>query len=172
VVPLKAWRRTAHWSLLTTLPSLVGALTAIGSAFTVALRPVHGNTPSATAPAPTHTDQQVVDADADIRTAHGSLRQVMVVNTNKQVSAGDDFAARYTNAANRHLSFYGGGKHLLDRFAAEPATPPNLANAIKLLAAKFRGITNLYLSESSESPKHLLPDRMEHAAAPVDWIWK
>jgi hypothetical protein len=172
VPPPVTSRKATRWSLVTALLSLIVALVALSVTLAGGQRPMQGNTTSQSTSPPAYSDQQVADAKGNVCAAYALVHEAVAVNTNKQAPEGDNFAAQYAIAANSRLALYGGGGYLLDRLAAEPATPIELANAVKALAAKFREIAIEYLSERPQPRDHPLTDAMDGVAAPVDDLCK
>ncbi|SOK27504.1 hypothetical protein MSIMFB_05725 [Mycobacterium simulans] len=121
---------------------------------------------------PTFSNQQIADAKSKICAAYDLVLEAIAVNTNKQSPTASDFAAQYAIAANSRLALYGGGGYLLDQLAAEPATPPDLAQAVKAAAARYREVAITYLSERPESPQHPLTDSLQEVTMRVDGLCK
>ena len=82
---------------------------------------------------PTYTDAQRAEARQKICTATDLVRKGVSLNTNLQPPGGrDDVTGTLAVQANARISLYDGGQYLLARL--DPASPPELADAVKELA--------------------------------------
>lgn len=154
-----------------TFAALAIALVATGLAIVGWFRP----TPSPPAPhqtGPTYTQQQIADAKRNVCDAYGLVRAAVSVSTNKQGSDGDAFAAKTAIAANGRLALYGGGGYMLEQLSAEPPTPSDLADAVKSLAATFRKLALVDLSEQPESAQTPLRDSVPILTTKIDGLCK
>ncbi|MCV7200133.1 hypothetical protein [Mycobacterium angelicum] len=120
----------------------------------------------------TFSDHEVAEAKSTICSAFNLVREAITVNTNKQSPTTNDFAAKYAIAANSRLALYGGGEYLLEQLTVEPATPADLADAVKRAAATYREVAITYLSERPEPPQHPLTDSLEEVTTRVDGLCK
>ena len=92
-------------------------------------RLVHQATPNA----PNYTDAQRADAKQKICTTMDVVRKGVSLNTNLQPPGGpEDVTGTLAVAANARISLYNGGQYLVARL--DPATPPELADAVKKFA--------------------------------------
>jgi hypothetical protein len=83
--------------------------------------------------APNYTDTQRAQGKQKICTATDLVRKGVSINTNLQPPGGpEDVTGTLAVAANARISLYGGGQYLLARL--DPATPPELADAVKKFA--------------------------------------
>jgi hypothetical protein len=82
---------------------------------------------------PNYTGAQRAEAKQKICTATDLVRKGVSLNTNLQPPGGpEDIAGTLAVAANARISLYDGGQYLLARL--DPATPPELADAVKRFA--------------------------------------
>ncbi|BBU24747.1 hypothetical protein [Mycobacterium xenopi] len=101
--------------------------------------------------APRHTDQQIADAKTNICGAYRTSKNEVFVNTHRPNPVEGDEIGLLAVAANGRLAPYAGGDHLLKRLAAEPATPSDLADAVRSLANSYEeaGIRTLNYEPNS-----------------------
>jgi hypothetical protein len=79
---------------------------------------------------PNYSDAQRADAKQTICTATDLVRKGVSLNTNLQPPGGpEDVTGSLAVAANARIALYDGGQYLLTR--VDPATPPDLADAVK-----------------------------------------
>ena len=83
--------------------------------------------------APNYTGAQLADAKQKICATADVVRKGVSLNTNLQPPGGpEDVTGTLAVAANARISLYDGGQYLLARL--DPATPPELADAVKKFA--------------------------------------
>jgi hypothetical protein len=134
--------------------SLLIALAAFGLAIGCWLRPapsVKGPTP----PAPTYTDQQVAKAKAAVCTASAKVDHALDLADAEPVSS--DRTEQLAVAASSRIAFEAGSRYLLTTLATAPATPLDLATAVRneanslqeLLVGFLNGIRN---SDPAQQP--------------------
>jgi hypothetical protein len=86
-----------------------------------------------TTSAPIYTGSQRSDAKQKICTAADVVRKGVSLNTNLQPPGGpQDVTGSLAVAANARVALYDGGQYLIARL--DPATPPDLADAVKKFA--------------------------------------
>jgi hypothetical protein len=98
---------------------------------------------------PTFTGQETADAKTNVCTAYTIARQAVVINTHLANPHGDDPVGTLAVAGNARLALLGGGAYLRDRLDAEPATPADLAKAIKSMAGTTEQLGINYLANLS-----------------------
>jgi hypothetical protein len=125
--------------------ALAAVAVAIGSWF----RPIPDNKPSPTPPSATFTDQQVGAAKAKVCATYQKVHQAVLVNTGR--SGGTDQTAILGLAANARIALYNGGDYLLRTLADQPATPADLAAAVRQLANSYQELAIDYMAEASQS---------------------
>jgi hypothetical protein len=91
---------------------------------------VRGNSEPAAAAPPTFTSQQTSDAKTRTCGAFDTVRKAVTIQTNSDL--GPDPVAKEAVAANARLAILGGGQYLLARL--DPATPPQIADPVRLFA--------------------------------------
>jgi len=84
--------------------------------------------PSAS-PAPTYTDQQVANAKANVCAAFEKVQHAVDL-ANTHVGS-TDYATQLAAAALTHEALDAGSRYLLTKLTEEPATPPDLAAAVR-----------------------------------------
>jgi hypothetical protein len=109
--------------------TLVIAIVAAALSGWLLYRQIHEGTLNA----PNYTDAQRADAKQKICATMDLVRKGVSLNTNLQPPGGpDDVTGTLAVAANARISLYDGGQYLLARL--DPATPPELADAVKKFA--------------------------------------
>jgi hypothetical protein len=118
--------RSQRWQILTLAAIALAALAlAIGSWF----RPVNGvKTPSAPS-APAYTDQQVADAKAVMCAAFGQVDRALQLAYAR--NGGSDPNAQLAVATSTQLVLDAGSRYLSTTLTNEPATPSDLATAVR-----------------------------------------
>jgi hypothetical protein len=77
------------------------------------------------------------------------VHQAVLTNTGR--SGGTDPIALLGVAANARLALYDGGQYLLKALAERPATPPELATAVRQLVDSYQQLAVNYMAEVSQS---------------------
>src|SRR3954462_2056637 len=117
-------RNTASISTWLSLAALIVAVAAIAVAVWALLRQPGSSE---------YSDAQRSDAKGQICMAVDVVRRGVSLNTNMQPPGGpEDVTGALAVAANARLSLYDGGQYLLARL--DPATPPDLTDAVKNFA--------------------------------------
>jgi hypothetical protein len=116
-------------------------------------------------PAPTYTDHQIADAKASVCAAFGKVHQAVSENTGR--SGGDDPTAILAVAANARIALYDGGDYLLTELAEQPATPPDLAKAVRSLASVLQELAIDYLAAVPDPEQESSHKAVETANATV-----
>jgi hypothetical protein len=130
---------------------LVITLVAVGAAVAAWLRPIP-QTPAAAPPKPTYTAQQVADAKSKVCGAYEKVRRAAYMNSSR--TGGDDPTAQLAVAVNERQVFVAGSAYLLTTLSEQPATPAELAAAIRNLTDLYQVITlNGLASDPSEPEK-------------------
>jgi hypothetical protein len=127
---------------------LVIALAAVGLAIGSWFRPLP-STKAAAPSVPTYTDQQVASAKASMCAAFGRIDHALGVAAAR--SGGSDPTTGLAVATSTRQVFEVGSRYLLTRVAAEPATPPDLAEAVRKLANSYQDAVVAYLAEASDA---------------------
>jgi hypothetical protein len=140
-------RRPARWPTLTALAIALISL-AVGLAAWFRATP-HNNQPS---PKPTYTQQQIDDAKAKVCGAFGQVDRALGV-ANALPSGSDPLVA----ALNIRQVFDVGSRHLLATLAEEPATPADLATAIRKQASTLDEALIDYQDGLSNSDPEMRP---------------
>jgi hypothetical protein len=111
--------------------------------------PLSENKPSAASPAPRYTDQQVSDAKSKVCSAYQKVHHAVLVASAR--NGGSDPTAQLAVATAVRQALDVGRGYLLTTVAEEPATPPDLAAAVRKLAGLFEVLAVDYLAEVSDS---------------------
>ncbi|MDT5173550.1 MAG: hypothetical protein QOG37_801 [Mycobacterium sp.] len=125
--------------------SLGIALLAIGVAIGPWFRPLPKNEPP---PAPTYSSQQVADAKAKVCAAYGKVHRAVGLTSGRN---SDDPTTRLVIATSGRQALEVGSSFLLARLTEEPATPSDLAVAVRKLANTFQELAIDYLAEVNDS---------------------
>jgi hypothetical protein len=155
-----------------TFLALAIALVGFGTGVAAWFRAAPHNSPNIGPPTSAYTERQIADAKQNVCDAYALVRTAVSVTTNKRSSGGDAFATQTAIAANGRLALYGGGGYLLEQLSAEPATPSDLANAVKSLAGTFRKLAMVDLGEQPESAQTPLRNAVPGTTAKIDEICK
>jgi hypothetical protein len=114
--------------MLLPITLVVALVAAVLSVWLLVQRAREGN-PSA----PNYTGSQRADAKQKICAATDVVRKGVSLNTNLQPPGGpEDVTGTLAVAANARVALYDGGQYLLARL--DPATPPELSDAVKKFA--------------------------------------
>jgi hypothetical protein len=122
-LPAGAPRRPRRWATVAWLAAitLVAVVAIVGW-----LRPLQDHKPSAS---PTFTDQQVATAKSNMCAAFEKVQHAVALA--KTHVGSTDYTTQLATAALTHVALDAGSRYLLTKLAAEPATPPDLATAVR-----------------------------------------
>lgn len=116
----------SRWARILLPVTLVVAIAAAALSGWLLYRVTQEGTPNS----PNYSGAQRADAKTKICAAADVVRKGVSLNTNLQVPGGpQDVTGTLAVAANARISLYDGGQYLLARL--DPATPPELADAVK-----------------------------------------
>ena len=149
--PQVAPSRPQRWP---TFASLVIALLAIGLAIGSWLRPLPGTKPSPTPPAPRYTSQQTADAKAAVCAAFEKIDHAVDLSDAERGNSSDRAAQLAAAALGRQVPDFG-SRHLLAKIAEEPATPPELASAVRQQANAYQDLFTGYIDGVSNTDQAL-----------------
>ncbi len=111
--------------------------------------PLPENKPSASSPAPKYTDEQVSDAKSKVCAAYEKVHHAVLVASAR--NGGSDPTAQLAVATAVRQALDVGRGYLLTTLAEEPASPPDLAAAVRKLAGLFEVLAVDYLAEVGDS---------------------
>jgi len=143
--PKRRWP-TVAWLVAITL---VAAVAIVGW-----LRPTQDHKPSGS-PAPTYTDQQVNDAKASVCTAFQKVDHALDLAGARRGT--DDPTSQLAVATNTRQVLDAGSRYLLTKLSDAPATPPDLATAVRNQANSFQELMIGYLDELTNSAPEQQP---------------
>ncbi len=141
------FNRPARWPMFV---MLLITLVAVSVAVAAWLRPIPHNT-AATPPAPSYSDQQVADAKSKVCAAYARVRHTAEMNANR--TGGDDPTAQLAVAVNERQIFVAGSAYLLTTLSEEPATPGELASAVRKLTDLYQVIVLNGLASDPSDPE-------------------
>jgi hypothetical protein len=130
---------------------VIALLVTLGVAIVGWFRPVPAKPP----PAPTYSNQQVADAKARVCTAYEQVRKAGDAAGAR--NGGSDPTSILTVATSTRQVLEVGSRYLMTKLDAEPATPPDLAAAVRKLADVYQEMTVDYLDGLSNSDPELDP---------------
>ncbi len=148
-LPSPHWWKSSRWPMFAALAiAVIAAAVATASWF----RPVPQSA------SPTFNDQQTAQAKTTVCSAYTAVHQGVVRNTHLTDSNPKDQAGQLAIAVNARLSLLGGGAYLHDRVAAQPATPPDLAQAVNSMGTTIEQLGVGYLEGATD----LVLDPLRH----------
>jgi hypothetical protein len=144
---------------------VVALLVTLGVAIVGWFRPV----PAKPLPAPTYSNQHVADAKARVCAAHEKVHHAVGLTSGR---SSDDPTAHLAIATSARQALDVGGNYLLATLAEEPATPPDLATAVRKLANTFQELTIDYLAQASDSELDPLLRTSDQATLTIESLCK
>jgi hypothetical protein len=150
---------------------LVTALVTIGGiAIGAWFRPLPDNKPAPASPTPTFTDQQVTDAKARICAAFDKAHHALVVAGARNF--GEDQVAKQVVAEGGWEALTAGSEYLLTTLVEEPATPPDLARAIRKIVGLYQSLAVNYIADVSHSEQNSVLRASDEATATIERLCK
>jgi hypothetical protein len=146
--PAQPSRGPARWPVVVLFAI---TLVAVCAAIAAWLRPIPHNT-SATPPAPSYSEQRV--ADAKSKTCAAFEKVLKTSSRNSAPAVGDDPNSQLLISVNQRQVFVISSAYLLTTLIEQPATPPDLAAAVKSLADIYQVITLDGLVGDRNDPGH------------------
>jgi hypothetical protein len=128
-------------------------------------RPIPAKPP----PVPTYSQQQVADAKAHVCAAYEKVHHAVGLTSGR---SSDDPTMHLAIATSGRQALDVGGNYLLSTLAQEPATPPDLAAAVRKLATTFQELTVDYLAEVSDSELDPLLRTSDQASVTIESLCK
>jgi hypothetical protein len=144
---------------------VVALLVTLGVAIVGWFRPIPAKPP----PAPSYSQQQVADAKAHVCAAHEKVHHAVGLTSGR---SSDDPTMHLAIATSGRQALDVGGNYLLSTLAQEPATPPDLAAAVRKLATTFQELTVDYLAEVSDSELDPLLRTSDQASVTIESLCK
>jgi hypothetical protein len=158
--PPRRWQ----WPMFAFL--IVALLVTLGVAIVGWFRPVPAKPP----PAPTYSNQQVADAKTTVCTAYEQVRKAGDVAGAR--SGGTDPIAMLAVATSSRQVFDVGSRYLLTKLTELPATPPDLAAAVRKLASIYQQLAIDYLAEAPDSELDSLVRAGDEAHSTIEKLCK
>jgi hypothetical protein len=131
------------------------ALVALAVSIGAWLRPPPESKPPAAPASAIYTDQQIADAKTKVCAAYQKVQQALDIAAAR--NSGDDPTAVLAVATSVRQVFDFGNRYLLAELADEPATPPDLVDAVRRLASSYRETTLGLLDGLTASDAALKP---------------
>jgi hypothetical protein len=146
--------------------ALAIALIALAVGAAAWFRPTpRNNQPS---PKPAYTEQEAADAKASVCAAYQKVNHALgVANTR---NGGTDPTAGLAVATSTRQVLDAGSRYLLSKLADQNATPPDLADAVRTLAAEYQELTIDYLADVSDSDMQSSFHAADQAKAKIEKI--
>ena len=160
-----ARNRPAWWPAFV---PLVIAVAAVGIAIGAWFRPPPENKPTPPPSAPTYKNQQIAAAKTDVCAAYQHVRRALDVAGAR--NGGSDAASSLAVATASRQALDVGSRYLLTKLADEPATTPDLATAVRKLAAIYQEITVSYLADASDAEINPLRQAADQPTATIDGL--
>lgn len=151
--PQVAPPRALRWP---TFASLLVALVAIGLAIGCWFRPPPSTKASPAPPTPSYTDQQTADAKAHMCAAFAKVDHALDV-AGARSGGNDDPTMQLAAATSTRQVLDAGSRYLLTELAEQPATPPDLATAVREQANSFQELMIGYLDELTNTAPEQQP---------------
>jgi hypothetical protein len=135
-------------------------------------RPVPRDDRPLAPPRPTFTEQQIADAKAKIRASYKVTRDEVHDDTHRPNPGYSDEIRSIAVANNSRLAIHAAGNYLLDRLAAEPATPPYFARLSRSLADTYLEASMHALNNVSPSARKPLGQEIDSYIPKIDGVCK
>jgi hypothetical protein len=125
---------------------------------------------SVTPSTPSYTDEEVAGAKATVCETFEKVRHSVFLNSSRET--GNDHTTEVLVALDARQAFIAGGNFLLTRLDEEPATPPDLAAAVRKIGSIYQELAVDFLNEVSEDERKPLVDAGNDAASTVKELCK
>ncbi|WAC93701.1 hypothetical protein [Mycobacterium sp. Aquia_213] len=145
---------------------IVALLVTLAIAIVGWFRPVQPKPPSP----PTYTAQQTADAKAKVCAAYEKVHSAIKVSTGRDM--GSDPTAQQVYALTGRQALLAGSTHLRTVLSAQPATPSELATAIRKLTDLFPELTIDYLNSAPDSEMEPTVRAADEATLTVERLCK
>lgn len=145
-------RRPLHWLAVI---SLTASFIAIGIAIGAWVRPLAANDTSRAAPIVAYTDQQIADAKTKVCASYDKVHRALLLSSAR--NGGSDPTAALAVATSGRQVLDAGSRYLLTKLSEEPATPTELATAVRKLANQYQELVINYLGGLTNSDAELQP---------------
>lgn len=163
--PAMVLRNPSRWlSVVALVVALIGLGVGIGGWF----RPLPHNGHASPTP-PSYTDQQVADAKADVCTAYNLSKNEVALNTHRPDFEGDPVGS-LAAATMKRLSIYAAGDYILNKLAAQPATPTELANSLRSLASSYEEYAMRALNDQPNETLDALRNAVDADISQIDGL--
>jgi hypothetical protein len=112
-----------------------------------------------------YTAEEVADAQKAMCETFWKARDSVVRNSSRDTN--NDPTTELIVALNARQAFIASGNFLLTKLAEQPATPPELATAVRKLGSVYQELAVDYLNEVSEEGRSLIADAGDNAASTI-----
>jgi hypothetical protein len=140
-------RRSSGWLAFAFL--IIALVVAVGMAIAGWLRSLPDEKRHPTPPASTFTSQQISDAKANVCAAFSKVDHALDVAGAR--SGGGDPTAQLAVATSTRQALDAGSRYLVTKLNEDPATPSDLADAIRKLSDVYQELTIAYLDGLTNS---------------------
>lgn len=154
------------------LAAVAISLVALGIAIGAWVRPMPegGSSPGESPPA--FTDDQIAQAKANVCEAYRVVDRAVVLNTHRTNPVPGDEIGALATGAHGVIALFASGDYLLDRLAAEPATPRTLAARTESLGNSLKKFGMIVLAGEPETERDLLRGAVDTDSATIESLCK
>jgi hypothetical protein len=145
---------------------VIALLVTLGVAIVGWFRPVQPKSPAPT----TYTDQQVAEAKSKVCAEYQKVHNAIKASTGRDT--GSDPTAQQVYALTGRQALLAGSAHLRTALSAQPATPSELAAAIRKLTDLFPELTVDYLNSAPDSEMEPTVHAADEATLTVERLCK
>ncbi|MCV7035943.1 hypothetical protein BMW24_008960 [Mycobacterium heckeshornense] len=163
-----SFRSPSRWP---SFAALAIAIIGLGVGITGWFRPlpheIHEQAPTA----PAYSDQQIANAKTDVCVAYNYAKNEVALNTHRPDFEGDPVGS-LAAATMKRLSLYAAGDYLLTRLTAQPATPAELADAVRSLANSYEQAAMRILNDEPSAALDPLRHAVDSDISKIDELCK
>lgn len=161
--------RPSRWPAFAALAvGLVALAVSIGAW----LRPAPDRGSASAEPSFTFAEEQSAEAKTKVCEAYSIVKDAVVINTHRTNPVADDQIGALTTGLYAEVALYEGGDYLLDRLAAEPATPVELAAPLKSLGDALKKLSIVDLTLESDAARIPLKKEVDDGINRIDGLCK
>jgi hypothetical protein len=145
--------------------AVIGGI-AIGAWF----RPLPDSKAPSAPPVPTYTDLQVGEAKADVCVAFDKAHHALIAAGGRNF--GEDQVAKQVVAEGGWQALTTNSEYLLTTLTEQPATPPDLAQAVRKLAILYQILAVNYIADVSHSEQDSVLRNSDNATLVIERLCK